>query len=297
MLTGRWAPEVREALLQRLQGPPGLAAFDFDNTLIHNDLGEACMYYILFQGLVAGDREEFWKIFQSPASVEHADVAAAQSAWALIRDSFAEDTDALLSFAALCLQLYDRIYHSEGMAAAYRWSRIFFSFMPVEELQRIARYVFESECMRELNQARIGPELRIPQGLRVIEELRALIAVLLEKKWQVRVVTASPELVISAVVEDWGLRAADVLGMRLYESAGELRPEILEPYPIQQGKVECLLEKAGATPDLAVGDSRGDAEMLEAAGLAILIDREIPDLRQRLQTHGALLQPRFIQPV
>ncbi|MEQ9363571.1 MAG: haloacid dehalogenase-like hydrolase, partial [Leptospirales bacterium] len=44
-----WDAPAYELLTRKiLAGPPGLAAFDFDNTLIRNDLGEAVMYYIMF---------------------------------------------------------------------------------------------------------------------------------------------------------------------------------------------------------------------------------------------------------
>lgn len=295
MLRGRWALSVREALIERIEGPPGLAAFDFDNTLIYNDLGEACMYYVLFQGLAGGDREEFWEIFRSSPSVQDTDAQTAMDYWRRVRDSDAEDTDALLGFAAKCLELYDRIYHAESMEAAYRWSRIFFSFLPGEELASIARYVFDSECMRELNRVRLNAQIQIPQGLRVVPELRELVAALRERDWLIAVVTASPQIIIAAAIDEWGLQPEDVIGMVLQSGAdGELRPQIIEPYPIMAGKTQALNERFGRMPDLAIGDSRGDAEMLEAAGLAVLIDRGNESLRERLQAKGVLLQSPLI---
>ena len=63
----QWTPENRKRIESLLEGPPGQAVFDFDNTLIHGDLGEACMYYIAFQGLVRADLDEFWQEIAHPS--------------------------------------------------------------------------------------------------------------------------------------------------------------------------------------------------------------------------------------
>ena len=63
----QWTPENRKRIDSLLEGPPGQAVFDFDNTLIHGDLGEACMYYIAFQGLVRADLDEFWQEISHPS--------------------------------------------------------------------------------------------------------------------------------------------------------------------------------------------------------------------------------------
>ncbi len=78
------SPE-KEAIEKLLSGPPGLACFDFDNTLIRGDLGEAVMYYILLQGLIAADTDLFWSELQHPA-IPAAAVETWKRLWEIYRD-------------------------------------------------------------------------------------------------------------------------------------------------------------------------------------------------------------------
>ena len=290
MLTGAWNPRVHEQLVRLLDGPPGLAAFDFDNTLIFNDLGEAVMHYIVLQGLLAGEREEFWQgLSQEPV---RPDIDRLRGWWNSFRDT--EDERDYLRFADALLSTYDRLYHEVGLEAAYRWSRFIFAWQTADELRKISRFVFDDELLQTPGEEKLPSGYPVTHGIRVYAEVKQLMHALRERGWELRIVTASPAEVIQAVIGDWALEPEYVLGMQLSRDAtGMLLPEIVEPMPFQEGKVQLLAAACdGRRPDLAIGDSSGDRDLLASAGLGILFDRGYQELWATLEKQGVLLQKR-----
>ncbi len=91
--------------------------------------------------------------------------------------------------------------------------------------------------------------------------------------YEVWLVSASNAWVIEAGAELVGVTPSQVLGMRV-ELAGErLTQRMLEPLTCNQGKVDAIRQRLNRLPDLAVGDSLGDLEMLECAKLALVVGR------------------------
>lgn len=291
-----WDAAAYELLTQKvLAGPPGLAAFDFDNTLIRNDLGEAVMYYIMFQALIRADLPEFWEEIRHPGLPDDL-LSKARDSWRAVEaQGGAEDVDGYLAFIDQLAPLYGKVYEHSGMAEAYRWSRILFGYQPEKELRSIARYVFGYEQNQPLGMTELPSGLIVPRGIRVYKEVEGLIRLMLEQGWDVRIVTASPQVLIQAVIERWGLPEERVHGMRLAKSETEdlLLPRIIEPMPVQAGKVEMLQAEAGRPLDFMIGDSIGDFELLEHAAHGILIDRGNAELAAAARKAGIEIQQPF----
>ena len=256
----------------------GLAVFDFDNTLIYNDLGEACMYYGAMQGLLPGDQEEFWDILKSKY---YTDVPFEQ-----LRQWFVEFRDqgneqSYHKLLNIIFQLYNGVYKNDGMEAAYRWSTLLFAWQSIDKWQKMARHVFESQLQTPLGTNFFGDQYEMPQGIRIYKEMHNLIILLLARKWQVYIVTASPREIIAAVADYWGLEDANVIGMQINTNAkNQYLPQIIEPMPFQDGKLKILYEHIPSDQaiDLAAGDSDGDTSLLREARLGILIDRDYKHL-------------------
>ncbi len=300
MVQGRWDSANFSRIQARLAGPPGLAVFDFDNTLIYNDLGEAVMYYVARRGLLPAEDPTFRAVLADPRFCPPETAARLVETGNRYHAEYdAADRDA---FAAELLKLYSWIHANFDLETTYRWTRIFFMGRPPGDLARLARDVFAYEQGRSVGQESLetipgGPALAIPTGIRVVPEIAALTRRLRARGWEVRVVTASPRIVIAAVIEHWGLRPDQVTGMELATGAdGRLLPEIVEPMPCQAGKVTALRAVpalAGRSIDLAVGDSRGDRDLLAAAGLGILLDRGDRELRAEAEGRGYIIQKQF----
>ncbi|MCB1169192.1 MAG: haloacid dehalogenase-like hydrolase [Leptospiraceae bacterium] len=283
----RWTPENRKRLQGLLEGPPGQAVFDFDNTLIHGDLGEACMYYIAFQGLMRADLEEFWQEISHP-TLSARELDKIRQGWE--RNQSYEDLQSHLEWVDDFLGLYDTLLNGAGLEQAYRWTRAIFGNLPEKELRSIAHYVFQDESRMPFTFEELPSGRRIPRGIRIVPEIHSLIQSMLSAGWTVRIITASPEPTIQSVIHNWNLEEAAVRGMRLKRDGDLLTPHIEEPMTYGPGKVQAIRELDQRSIDFAAGDSFTDLDMLRAAGTALLLDRGKEDLRRIANDEGFLVQ-------
>ncbi len=287
---GRWSKEARVRLGEILSGAPGLAAFDFDNTLIYNDLGEACLYYIALQGLLPLDRDDFWSEMIHPLLPE-AEVSALRSRYAKVDPE--EDYELYVELVDKLIGTYLNIAENDGLETAYRWTRIFFGGHTTADMNSIGRHVFEFECEEAIGQKFLPSGISLPTGIRVYPEIEKLIRGLLSAGWDVRVVTASPQELIQAAVGRWGILPEKVHGMRLLSDGDLLLPKIAEPMTYGPGKVQALRMHTQAPLIFAAGDSYTDWDLLTHAANALLIDRGKETLRADARKAGMIVQERF----
>ncbi len=90
---------------------------------------------------------------------------------------------------------------------------------------------------------------------------------------EVVIVTASNRWLVEAAAERMGLPDIRILGIETRVRDGVLTGEVVRPVTCRGGKVEAIRERLGRMPDLAVGDSVGDLEMLEASGRVVVVGR------------------------
>lgn len=88
---------------------------------------------------------------------------------------------------------------------------------------------------------------------------------------EVVLVSASNRWLVEAAAARMGLPSLRVLGIETRVRDGVLTGEVIRPVTCRAGKVEAISLYLGRMPDLAVGDSEGDLEMLEAAKRAIVV--------------------------
>ncbi|EMN13818.1 HAD family hydrolase [Leptospira borgpetersenii] len=238
-----WNPEVYEILFR--MPPPGKAAFDFDNTLVRNDFGEAVMELFLSQGVPSYKKD--------------------------VSPFLRENTDKVLSarfqnpalFRSLVLSEYESIQSKFGLEASYRWSSWIFSGHSPEELKEISRKVW--------NEHAFDSGLH---SVKIYEPMKELVSHLLENQWEVWIVTSSPQEIVQSVSPLFGIPAERVLGMQLSLENGLHSSEILEPFTYGKGKVERLKVATGGFVDLAFGDSVNDFVLLDSATqMGIFLDR------------------------
>ncbi|MBM9501313.1 HAD-IB family phosphatase [Leptospira sp. 201903071] len=237
-----WNPDLYETL-SRLS--PGKAAFDFDNTLVKNDFGEAVMELFLSQGVPAY-REDISSFF-SEKNRE--------------RILSARFKDPLL-FRSLVLEEYDSIQQNLGLEASYRWSSWIFSGHSPEELKTISRSVWNQHA-----------EDSDSLSVKIYEPMKELVSHLQASGWEVWIVTASPQEIIQSVSKLFEIPEEKVLGMQLSLQNGIHSSRILEPFTYGKGKVARFQESARGLPDLAFGDSVNDFPLLESSKLGVFLDR------------------------
>ncbi|HMY47079.1 MAG TPA: haloacid dehalogenase-like hydrolase [Leptospiraceae bacterium] len=277
-----------DSLEEMLAGPPGLACFDFDNTLIQGDLGESVMYYILMQGLIAGDLPEFWQQLNHPC-IAPEDVETWKRLWSIYKDQ--EDAFSYEKIAHGLIEAYESIAEKSGLEAAYRWTCTIFCGSSEEELAGIARHVFEENQLPGLAPLSLGAR-EIDNSIRVRRTFQNLTARLMKAGWEVRVITASPECTIRyAANKAFGIDEQNVRGMRLAISNGILMPQIIEPMTFDSGKVKALREITDRPIDFAAGDSFTDLAILDQARHTLLVDRGNQKLREHGESKGWWIIP------
>ena len=218
-----WSPPLKRALLHfiheqtRKDGTP-VAAFDFDNTCIAGDIGEAVLLEI--QRL--------------------------------------KGMDLLSPYQQMCAE--------QGKRIGYIWCAAQCEGYTKDEIFSITRGQFTEAVKRGQISPRPG--------------ITALIRCLNNHSWDVRICTASAEVIVQAISESVGIPTENVIGMKLQtDPEGRLVGEVLEPATVYEGKAEAVLNQTGAYPTLAAGDSDTDFEMINAARFGIVIDRGQPKLR------------------
>ncbi|TGJ98267.1 haloacid dehalogenase-like hydrolase [Leptospira langatensis] len=257
-----WKPEIFSFLEGILvQGKPISAVFDFDNTLVQGDFGEAVFCDLLLKGLP-------WIQDISPFFPE---------------SSIAEKMNILRktdpsSFMEEVWKYYEAKIETQGLEAAYRWSTWIFSGRSSEELRETARLVWQAH-QKELLKEVVRPYLPLFEFIKKLREFGSEL-------W---IATASPKEVIQEVSELWGIPRQNVLGMRLIEKNGILSSDLQEPFTYGMGKVHFLrLANGNKEYDIAFGDTENDFPLLQnVKQKGIFFDRG----KNKIPPVGSFIQP------
>jgi HAD superfamily phosphoserine phosphatase-like hydrolase len=124
------------------------------------------------------------------------------------------------------------------------------------------------------------------------EPIRELVWALQRHGWDVWVVSASPEVLVQALVQRIGVPPGRVLGMRTpLDAEGRYGHTVDGPITYLGGKLMALRAAAAADPTFVIGDSEGDLAMMEAARHALLLDHGDEALIARAHKSGWWIQP------
>jgi phosphoserine phosphatase len=103
----------------------------------------------------------------------------------------------------------------------------------------------------------------------VFPEARWLLRTLVDRGWEVYIVSASIRWSIEVAARDFGLTPQRVVALDLETEAGLITDRVLEPIPTLEGKPALLRARAGRPPDLAFGNSMLDLPLLLSAAIPI----------------------------
>ncbi|XDD55257.1 HAD family hydrolase [Leptospira sp. WS4.C2] len=265
-----WTDEIYGRLTTIIPRKPGIACFDFDNTLIRNDFGEKIMEELLHDGLkfVPKDLSDFFR--DKELWKDHTAINTAEK-------------------ERLIWEEYSYQLKEYGIERGYRWTSFIFQGMNQEEYYEVSRRAWERVNIPDRDSG-VFPQV----------EMKDLIAYLYHHDWTVYIVTASPEPGIAAIAHLFPVEESKVIGMRqeLGEN-GKFTHRLIEPYTYGEGKVKAIEERVGLYPDLAFGDSFNDFPMLcRAKQMAVAINRDNPEFASACAAKGIYIQPYFVyQPV
>ncbi|WP_039926334.1 HAD family hydrolase [Leptospira vanthielii] len=265
-----WTDEIYDRLTTIIPKKPGIACFDFDNTLIRNDFGEKIMEELLHDGLIYVPKDlsdffrdkEIWK--------DHTAINTAEK-------------------ERLIWEEYSYQLKEYGIERGYRWTSFIFQGMNQEEYYEVSRRAWERVNIPDRDSG-VFPQV----------EMKDLIAYLYHHDWTVYIVTASPEPGIAAIAHIFPVEESKVIGMRqVLGENGKFTHQLIEPYTYGEGKVKAIEKRVGVYPDLAFGDSFNDFPMLcRAKQMAVAINRDNPEFASACAAKGIYIQPYFVyQPV
>lgn len=263
-----WTDEIFDRLTTIIPQTPGIACFDFDNTLIRNDFGEKIMDELLHGGLtfVPKDLSEFFRdkeLWRDHTKLSHPEKER------------------------LVWEEYTYQLKEYGIERGYRWTSFIFQGMDKTEYYEVSRRAWERVNHYDKDSG-VFPQV----------EMKDLIAYLNHHNWTVYIVTASPEPGIAAIAHLFPVEESKVIGMRqeLGEN-GKFSHKLIEPYTYGEGKVKAIEERIGVYPDLAFGDSFNDYPMLcRAKQMAVGINRDNPEFAKACADQGIYIQPYFTFP-
>ncbi|MBW1810450.1 MAG: haloacid dehalogenase-like hydrolase [Deltaproteobacteria bacterium] len=306
LLPGSWEADVRDNLLKMIAkhgkdnvkydaANPPVVVFDFDNTCIRGDIGRAFFDHmvsqrkikfndLIFDALPADKREAIRKVWDQISKLP-ADKQA--------------DSVQLQEFRKLMHQAYWSLCNQPDPTKCFPWQVRFYAGYTPDQLVRLAAEVMESELKRKLGseQIKAGPDDKAPAitstGIRIYKEITDLMVLLRKKGIKVWVVTAGPQWVVTGAARRFAVAEGQVIGMRTKLDKGLLTTEMEPPPTFKEGKVEAIKKFIKVKPILVLGDSWTDAEMMEYAENAILLDRGYADLKKKALDSGWWIQPPF----
>jgi phosphoserine phosphatase len=233
---------LQTALRHRIDAAGGqpFAVLDFDNTCIVNDIAEATLAYMCRNNLLkhGGLR---------PPGTQHGDYheQVFRRYYALL------DQGDIRSASLLCA----------GLFAGYRR----------DEAEAVVRAAMDAEG----NIPRQGELYGVPiaVGLAVRPALRTLIDFCRANDVRIWIVSASPEIAVRTAMQRFGL-PGQLIALRNRMANALLSSEVDEPYPIGEGKVDCIKAfiDRHTRPLLAIGDSIYDLPMIEYADVHAVVD-------------------------
>lgn len=316
---------------------PPVAVFDWDNTVIKNDIGNGTFYWFLQHDVYRAPPAGDWS--RTSAHLTPAALAALTAAC----DQHHPDGTLATSKDRDCAQEMLTIYHDHvttGGDPAWLeqgYDRRAFDPAYAWLAQLLAGY--EHGVIRDHSRGAIDQLLSASEGqtqtvagrdglpgyVRIYEPMRDLIQVLQENGFDVWIVSASPEPIVQMFAERVGVPWDHVVGIRTLEGPdGKLTADLAGCGPVEDGGntlipyVEgkrCWIDKAifggpgrlESHPDAArrpvfvAGDAVTDIAMLhDATALRLVIDRhELEVLCHALAGTGGtwLIQPMFLEPL
>lgn len=313
---------------------PPVATFDWDNTVMRNDVGDATMAWMLLHDAILQPPNRDW------ARTSEALTKDALGALHAACDGAGEPgsplaTSRVSACADEILAIYSDGKTTRGEAAwtreitrttkeSYAWEARLLGGHTPDEVRAIARAAYREDSTAAIGAVRtIGSRRDVPAWVRVYEPMRDLIGALQGSGFDVWIVSASPQHVSEIVAAEVGVAADHVVGVRTtrdgdrlgydLESCGGAPKNRVMTY--DQGK-RCWINRAifglperdqlrRAEPrhrsTFAAGDSDTDVAFVQdATELKLVIDRHRPAIMCNALANFEqrwIVQPMFIEPM
>lgn len=273
-----------------------VAVFDFDNTLIFNDIGELFSYYMIDEMAYRYDLDAFWELID-PDDGQAVIRAAVEEAFSMPpevrRASTAYDV-----YRREMSAIYGRKLARDGKRSCYEWAvRLHVGLTQTQMLELSEASIKQelaSPVREQIVQTARGESIRFTRGVRMLEPMRRLIERFEADGVEVWICSASNYWTISAFASRYGVPNDRIIANRVHLEGEILTANLVEPVKFEEGKAEAILREIGMPATFAFGDSEADLHMLsQATGLATIIDTgQAPELIEEARSRGWAIQPQ-----
>lgn len=304
VLRGRWTPEVRAALDDFLQkrgkGSPGydatkppVAVLPWSDALVAGDPAELVFLKMTTKVEFRFD-EEWWGLI--PIAYGRQPARAAYEHFIALSTAVWHDQPDYHHYRKAVLQSYLDLCRNTGRRECRQYLMRLFAGWKEKEAVEYSRVVLEEEKARPASLETVSAEegdsapLKIRRGLRLIVEMKDLVAKLRANGVDVWVVDDVPQPVLAASVADYGVDPSRVWGVKSSLEGARLSGGVVKPVPTRGGKAEIVKSAVGRAPDLVIGRDAADSELMSyGEGLRIALTGD-PALEQTAKEKGWLVQ-------
>lgn len=299
------------------QTKPPVAAFDWDNTVIKNDIGDAVMYWMLAKNKVLQPPNKNWRL-TSPLLTNEAVNAlskACSSQGGAGKPLVTNQTDRKsVACADEIFSIYDGGKTVSGASAwrddakndimepAYAWTVSLQAGYTPAEIHGFAEETIKFNLGNDIGAVQtVGSKKDVTAYIRIYDPIKNLIEVMQRAGFDAWVVSASAQPIVEAFATRVGIEADHVIAVRTtldkkgkttakFQACGAFSDNNYGVIPYRQGK-RCWLNKIvfgekGATAQMdkrsplvfGAGDSDTDVHFLKDAQHRLVINRNKPEL-------------------
>lgn len=309
-------------------GVAPLALFDWDNTMIRNDIGRATFYWVVRNSKMRQPGD--WSS-TSPFLTPRAAAALAAACGSLAPPGAPLPTGRDTGCADELVSIYSNGQTRSGETAFAGFNHRRFKPVDAWLLQLLAGWTdadvtgFAAAARQDSLDAPQGAEQTVGSTrqtgwVRYYQQMRDLVGTLQANGFDVRVISASPELVVRVWAADVGIPADRVMGVLTEHDGERVTPRLVtcggEPsMPFNEGK-RCRVNQQvlgiqgtaafDPAPEprrqvFAAGDSDGDVTFVsDATALRLVLNRNQIELMCRAYSNSDgrwLINPTFIDPL
>ena len=262
---------------------PEIAVFDFDNTSIFQDIGEAVLRWQLEHKAFRFDTKQFAAIIAPPPSAPEALEDGTPLAPFLeqmtehFEKMMGKDKQAHHNFIIQFFHLYNAGTKTAGLGAPYTYllcAKMLAGYQ-VDEIYKLVKHVAVQEGVhagkikswKTYDAQLLGAEaVEYRLGIKAQPEIIDLMKALKKAHVTPHIVTASCQHIVEPLLRLWEYPITPhcLYGIRMQQLGNKLTEIPLPnyPIPIEQGKVELIKKELSREPILVAGDSYNDRPML-----------------------------------
>lgn len=239
-----WAGENRARLDRMIAehgaASPGYAAsrkpvatFDWDNTVMKNDIGDATMFWLLRHGKIRQPADKNW-LRTSPFLTPDAVAALSKACDGAAAAGAPLPTDQDAACATEIVTVYSQAKTTGGkdafakwdrrrMEPAYAWAAQLQAGYTAAESREFARQALdEASAAAQGSTQQVGTVTGLSAWVRIYAQQQDLIGALQASGWDVWIVSASPQPWVEDAASRVGIRPDHAIGVRVRDSGGVL---------------------------------------------------------------------------